>query len=278
MAPPKVTPQLIAEVRSKVLAMYEDAKDMYEEKDIERLKTEDMLVERYLTREACDPLAAVETMNGAMRWMKRQGISKINESEFSPDLLNLVQYQGKDKNGNRTVYIRYKTGKKICKRNSKDGEKLKRFAMYYFHKIDSETKGKNTIILDLRSLAIRDLVKYANKDLASVAGWLIVNVIRYSPDQVGTLILYEIPRFFSAIAERVLKIVPDEHAGKIKIMRKKDIEKIVSKDEMPDYMGGKLAAGAKSADDEEDSGDEGNEITNLDDVERTLAEEENSKL
>jgi len=279
MAPPKVTPQLIAEVRSKVLAMYEDAKEMYDERDIERLKTEDLLIQRYLTREGCDALAAVETMNGAFRWAKRQGVGDIKESDFSPELLSLVQYQGKDKNGNRTVYIRYKTAKKICKRNSKDGEKLKRLALYYFRKIDEETKGKNTIIVDARSLAIRDLVKYANKDLATVAGWLLVSVIRYSPDQIGTLILYEIPRFFAAIAERVVKLVPDEHAGKIKIMRKKDIEKIVSKDEMPDYMGGKLSASAQgSAGDEEDSGDEGNEITNLDDVERTLAEEENSKM
>jgi len=279
MAPPKVTPQLIAEVRSKVLAMYEDAKEMYDERDIERLKTEDLLIQRYLTREGCDALAAVETMNGAFRWAKRQGVGDIKESDFSPELLSLVQYQGKDKNGNRTVYIRYKTAKKICKRNSKDGEKLKRLALYYFRKIDEETKGKNTIIVDARSLAIRDLVKYANKDLATVAGWLLVNVIRYSPDQIGTLIWYEIPRFFAAIAERVVKLVPDEHAGKIKIMRKKDIEKIVSKDEMPDYMGGKLSASAQgSAGDEEDSGDEGNEITNLDDVERTLAEEENSKM
>jgi len=208
-------------VRSKVLAMYEDDKGLYEQHDIERLKTEDLLIERYLTREGCDPLAAIETMNGAFRWAKRQGIGKITESEFSPELLSLVQYQGKDKNGNRTVYIRYKTGKKICKRNSKEGEKLKRLALYYFQKIDEETKGKNTIIVDCRSLAIRDLVKYANKDLATVAGWLIVNVIRYSPDQIGTLILYEIPRFFAAIAERVVKLVPDEHAGKIKIMRKK---------------------------------------------------------
>lgn len=152
-------------------------------------------------------------------------------------------------------------------------------AMYYFRKIDEETKGKSTVIVDVRSLAIRDLVKYANKDLATVAGWLTVNVIRYSPDQIGTLVLYEIPRFFAAIAERVVKLVPDEHAGKIKIMKKKDIEKIVSKDEMPDYMGGKLAASARgSADDEADSGDEGNEITTLDDVERTLEEEENSKM
>jgi len=119
MGPAKVTPQLIAEVRSKVLAMYEDSKDLYEEHDIERLKTEDFLIERYLTREGCDPLAAIETMNGAFRWAKRQGVQKIQESEFSPELLSLVQYQGKDKNGNRTVYIRYKTAKKICKRNSK---------------------------------------------------------------------------------------------------------------------------------------------------------------
>jgi hypothetical protein len=119
MAPPKVTPELIAQVRSKVLEMYEKEKEMYEESDIARLKTEDLLVSRYLTREQLDPLAAIETMNGAFRWAKRQGMGKIAESEFSPELLSLVQYQGKDKNGNRTVYIRYKTAKKIVKRNSK---------------------------------------------------------------------------------------------------------------------------------------------------------------
>jgi hypothetical protein len=151
--------------------------------------------------------------------------------------------------------------------------------MYYFKKIEDETKGKNTIVLDARSVAIRDLVKYANKDLAAVAVWLGTNVIRYSPDQIGTLVIYELPRFFSAIAERVVKLAPDDRAGQLKLVRKKDMEKLISKDEMPDYMGGKLAASARgSADDEADSGDEGNEITNLEEMERALEEEENTKV
>jgi len=150
--------------------------------------------------------------------------------------------------------------------------------MYYFKKIDDETKGKNTIVVDLRSLAIRDLVKYANKDLATVAAWFITNIIRYSPDQVGTLVLYEIPRFFAAIAERLVKLIPDEHAGKIKIVRKKDIEKYVGKDELPDYMGGKLVVGGGTpAPDDEDSGDEGDGVQNLEDIERVL-EEENTRV
>jgi len=279
MGPTKVSSEMIAQVRSKVLSMYEDNKELYEESDIQRLKTEDLLVERYLTREQCDPLAAIETMNGAFRFGKRQGIGSISESEFSPELLSVIQYQGKDKSGNRTVYIRYKTAKKILKRNSKEGQKLKRMAMYYFKKIDDETKGRNTIVVDCRSLAIRDLVKYANKDLAEVAAWLITNVIRYSPDQIGMVLLYEIPRFFAAIAERMVKLIPDEHAGKLKIVRKKDIEKYVAKEELPDYMGGKLTMkGAGAADDEADSGDEGNEVTNLEDIERVLDQEENTRV
>jgi len=278
MAPPKLTPEMIAQVRAKVLSLYEDEKSLYEESDIARLKTEDLLVERYLTREQLDVLAAIETMNGAFRWGKRQGIGSIKESEFSPELHSMVQYQGKDKNGNRTIFIRYKTAKKIAKRNSKETEKLKRLGMYYFKKIDDETKGKNTIVVDLRSLAIRDLVKYANKDLATVAAWFITNIIRYSPDQVGTLVLYEIPRFFAAIAERLVKLIPDEHAGKIKIVRKKDIEKYVGKDELPDYMGGKLVVGGGApAADDEDSGDEGDGVQNLEDIERVL-EEENTRV
>jgi len=273
MAPAKPTPALVAQVRTAVMAMYDSAPQLYEESDIARLKTEDLLVERYLTREKCDPLAAIETMNGAFRWGKRQGIGSIKESEFTPEQLNLIQYQGKDKNGNRTVYIRYKTAKKMLKRNSKDGEKLKRLAMYYFKKVDDETKGKNTIVVDARSLAIRDLVKYANKELAEVGGWLITNVIRYSPDQIGCIYLYEIPRFFSAIAERLLKIVPDEHAGKIKIVRKKDIEKYIGKDELPDYMGGGLKAGAGAPVEDDDSGDEDG-VQNLEDIERALEVED----
>jgi len=278
MGPTKVSKELVAQVRAQVLTMYEDNKSMYEESDIQRLKTEDLLVERYLTREQLDPLAAIETMNGAFRFGKRQGIGNIAESEFTPELHSLIQYQGKDKSGNRTVYIRYKTAKKILKRNSKEGEKLKRLSMYYFKKVDDETKGLNTIVVDVRSLAIRDLVKYANKDLFAVAAWLITNVIRFSPDQVGTVLLYEIPRFFAAIAERVVKILPDEHAGKIKIVRKKDIEKYIAKEELPDYMGGKLSMkGAGAADDEADSGDEENEVTKLEDIERVL-EEENTRV
>jgi len=274
----KITPALISQVRSTVLSTYEENKSLYEESDIQRLKNEDLLVERYLTREKLDPLAAIETMNGAFKFGKRQGIGSINESEFSPELLSLVQYQGKDKNGQRTVYFRYKTGKKILKRNSKEGEKLKRLSLYYFKKIDDETKGKNTIIIDFRSLAIRDLVKYANKDLAELLAWLVTNIIRYSPDHVGTVLLYEIPRFFNAIAERVVKLIPDEHSGKIKLVRKKDIEKFVSKDELPEYMGGKLKIGDSGAVEEDDSGDEGDGVNNLEDIERVLDAEENTRV
>jgi len=87
MAPPKLTPEMIAQVRAKVLSLYEDEKSLYEESDIARLKTEDLLVERYLTREQLDVLAAIETMNGAFRWGKRQGIGSIKESEFSQNFI-----------------------------------------------------------------------------------------------------------------------------------------------------------------------------------------------
>jgi len=279
MAPKKVTPEQIAQVRAEVLKMYEASKEMYEESDIARLKSEDLLVERYITREQGDVLGAIEVLNGAFRFGKRQGIGKIAESEFSPELLALIQFQGKDKAGNKTVYIRYKTAKKILKRNSKDQEKLKRLALYNFKRVEDDTKGKNTIVVDCRSLAIRDLVKYANKDLAAVAGWLITMTIRYSPDQIGSIYFYEIPRFFAAIAERVVKLIPDEYSSRVKLVRKKDIEKLIAKEELPDYMGGKLTLSAKGVPaDDEDSGDEGNEITNLEDMEKALEEEENTKV
>lgn len=279
MAPPSVPAALVAQVRSKVLEMVNEHPDEYYPSDIARVKDEgDLLVSRYLTREQLDPLSAIETLNGAMRFAKRQGVLEIKESEFSPELLSLIQFQGKDKNGNRIVYIRYKTAKKILKRNSKNQTALKRLSLYFAKKVEDETKGKATFIIDCRSLAIRDLVKYANKDLAEVGAWLMTNGIRYTPDPLGVMVYYEVPRFFAAIGERVIKLIPDAYSGVIKLARKKDIEKIVAKDDMPDYMGGKLVAGgAGSAADEEDSGDEGNDVNNLEDIERVL-ESESSKM
>jgi len=134
------------------------------------------------------------------------------------------------------------------------------------------------MVIDERSMALRDLVKYATKDLAAIGMILGTALVRYSPDSLGSLYLYEVPRFFSAVLERVIKLTPEEYAGRVKLIRKKDLEKIVSKDDIPDYMGGKMVVGGKgSADDEVDSGDEGNEISNLDDMERAL-DEEDSKL
>jgi len=276
---PKVDGALITQVRGKVLAAYESSKELYHEDDIGRIKNEDAFISRYLTREQLDPLAAVETITGGFRFAKRMGIRDIKESEFTPELLSMVVFGGKDKNGNQMVYLRYKTAKKIVKRNSKDQEKLKRLALYYFNKIENETKGNYNLVIDARSLAIRDLVKYANKDIAAVAFWLGTAAIRFSPDAVGTLYLYEVPRFFSAVTERVIKLAPNEYSGQVKLVRKKDFEKIASKDEIPDFMGGKLAGGSKApAEDDADSGDEGNEVTNLEDIEKALEEAENSNL
>jgi len=277
---PKVTPAMISEVRAKVLAAYETSKELYHEDDITKVKTEDSYISRFLTRELLDPLAAVETITGALRFVKRQGARDIKESEFTPELLSLLQKGGKDKSGTQIYFIRYKTAKKIVKRNSKDQEKLKRLALFYVNKLENENKGNFHIVFDARSLAIRDLVKYANKDLAAVALWLGTAAIRYSPDATGNLYLYEVPRFFAAVTERIIKLAPNDYAGQIKLIRKKDLEKVVgNKDDVPDYMGGKLAAGAKvTAEDDADSGDEGNEVTNLEDIEKALEEAENSNL
>jgi len=119
MGPPKPTPALIAQVRKAALEAYEKNKELYDAADIERIKNEDLLVERYLTREQCDPEATIELISCALRYSKRVGLAQIKESEFSPELLSMVQFQGKDKQGNRTIYIRHKTAKKILKRNSK---------------------------------------------------------------------------------------------------------------------------------------------------------------
>jgi len=270
----KPTKDQIAECRQKILEAYEANKDLYYEADINRIRSEDVLVERYLSREMCDVDSAVEIATGGLRFTKRQKIPEIKESEFSPELHSIPQYQGVDKKGNRTVFLRYKVAKKILKRNSKDQEKLKRLALYYFKKIEDETKGMATIVVDARSLAIRDLVKYANKDLAAVGAWLLTSVVRYSPDQIGQIYIYEMPRFFSAIVERILKLAPDQYQGRVKLVRKKDIDKYIAKDELPDYMGGKKASSGAAKEDEEGSGEEDNEVKTLEEMERALEVED----
>lgn len=89
---------LIAQVRAEVLRHCEDNRSLYEEEDIEKIRTEDELVKRFLAREYNDPVATIDLITSALRWWKRQNVGAIKASEFPQDLQDMILFQVRNYN------------------------------------------------------------------------------------------------------------------------------------------------------------------------------------
>ena len=133
---------LIEEVRKKFLERVNNNPELYYPEDVERVKTDDWNVRRFLHTFKSEPNAdkAVEALDRAMKWRKSYGVLDIKDSEFAIEAYQCagVFIYGRDLNGSQVLIIRGK----VAKKSKTWRNHMQRFLINCIEKIDKQNQGK----------------------------------------------------------------------------------------------------------------------------------------
>lgn len=222
----------IAEVRSHILDLYNENKELYDENDIKRILHEDYLIERdLLIRKSIKDTK--EMLPAALRFRKELNVSKLKAVDFPLEFhkLAIVFHSGYDKEGNGLIYLRLKHYRRV-----KELEHLiKQFLLYHIDELDKKTQQKGmAIVMDFRSTGL------VNVDM-ELMWFLLRALIQYFPYAFNQCYLYQLSFVYRSIWSAIQRLLPVELLQKMKMVNDKTIFDYIDPQNLPLFMGGKCA-------------------------------------
>ena len=137
---------LIEEVRQKFLERVKNNPDLYYNEDVERVKSDDWTVRRYLYRFKSEPdvKKGLESLDKAMKWRKAFGVLDLKDSDFAREGFQSagVLIYGKDLCGSQLVIMRGK----VSKKSKTWRQQMEKTVVYYLEKADRKNEGKGLMI------------------------------------------------------------------------------------------------------------------------------------
>ena len=138
----KIPKNLIEEVRQKFVERVAKNPELYYNEDVERVKTDDWTVRRFLYRFNKDPDVnkGLEALDKAMKWRKPFGVLDFKESDLAKEgfmAAGVIMY-GKDLNGSPLLIVRGK----VAKKSKTWRPYMDKVVVYYFERADKQNSGK----------------------------------------------------------------------------------------------------------------------------------------
>ena len=111
----KIPSSAVEELRNKIIEIINKSPELYYEKDVERVKSNNWWISRFLNQHKSNSDKALEYLDKALKWRKSFGVLEINEKDFPREVFQtapLILY-GKDVNGSQLLILRAKVTRKI---------------------------------------------------------------------------------------------------------------------------------------------------------------------
>ena len=221
----------IEQLRSNFLEEYELNPHLYDEEDIQKIKESDLWVMRFINFLNQGTEKGLEHMRDVFRWRKSFGINKFDPLVIPREVYEMgpVSHYGFDKEGNWNLYLRVKMHRKIPFLE----DRIKQSVMKYVEEIDEKsTREFNwNLILDMTGSG------YANADLEMLF-FFMPSVRRYYPNAVKSVYVTGLPWILNSVARFALAFMPSDTAKKIKFVTAEELQKYISIDQLPDFLGG----------------------------------------
>lgn len=176
---------------------------------------------------------AAAMMKSSLRWRKDCKLSSLNDLSFPIEFYRIggLFIWTTDCFNNRLLVFRLKMYQKIPQ--LKEGMEL--FTTFLMFKVHDESIRDNlngwSLIFDLTDVTM------AQCDLPQLF-WLINTFLNYYPKSLKQAYVYNMPWIFKRLARFVLNFVPKEWRRLVKFVSGDEIQAFVSKDNLPDHMGG----------------------------------------
>lgn len=221
---------LVEELRKKILDENEECPGLFAHGDIEKVKSDQWFVARFLLRQKLDVDQAYEMMRRALRFRHESLATSIRREDFPAEFYQVGGLFGyePDRKGNRMLYIRVKVHKKIPEISLV----LQAYLYYNIQRLDEEAGGKGiSIVIDCTGGGL------PNADMDMLL-FLVSTLVNYFPKGLSYLLVHNLPWILKPFWHIAKAWIPEEHRQLIKFSNCRTIYEYIDKENLPDFMGG----------------------------------------
>lgn len=221
------------ELKTKFLETYAEniENGLYNDEDVQRVKGGDSaLLNAYLTHLKGVIADAVPAIDTAFQWRKSFGAKDLTEDSFPQSLINekVIFFSNTDLAGDTILHIQ-------CVKMRKDleyTETAKRLVVCRIEKNFQTCLGERIVVLyDMSGTGLN------NVDTNFIK-FLISCFTNYYPASLSYLVLVDMPWILSAVWTIVKKWLSAEQQKHVKVVKKAELTKMISKDELFTHLGG----------------------------------------
>lgn len=222
--------QALVEVRKRFLEYAEQNPDKVNERDKQKLATDDWYLKRYLLARNRNVKDTLNMLRNTMEWRNEFGIHISEDAMFPLEFYKigaLFPYEN-DKKGNLVLYLRIKYHRKITEMV----EVEKHFLVHTFEKIDRITNGQGLVIVfDCQGAG------YVNCDIEFLQ-FLISCATEHAPVGLQYIIVYKLPWVLNAFWSLARNLLPAYLANRVRFCDENSITELIEPHNLPDFMSG----------------------------------------
>ncbi|XP_074600680.1 motile sperm domain-containing protein 2-like [Brevipalpus obovatus] len=231
----------VEKVREMFLQEAQENPNFYDPIDIDRVRTDDYTVRRFVQNQRGDVEKGFNMLMSAMKWRKSFGVNDIKPSDFPKEYFETGEghLYVKDKNDVYLVYLRVKLHKKITELTPLS----QKYLVYLIEHCEAEgiKTGKGYgLIWDCLGGTL------FNVDL-DLLQFLTTVWTNYYPGGSRYIILHELPWILRAIYRLVRSWMPEDLRQQITFADRNSIGDFVGTDNLPDYLNGRCEVSYKTA-------------------------------
>jgi len=223
----------VNQLRERFLCEYQENGDLYDERDVQRIRDCDFFVERFINFLNQGPEKAFEHMKECCQMRKAYGMAEMGQKDFPEEIFQsgAVFPYLPDKEGNIVIHIR----PKICAKLKKDhADKLEKYCMYVANQVDDLTRREFSwgLVLNAGDLSVSDV------DLNFVFS-ILPRFRKFFPNGCQYCVIYGLHWSVNAICKMAIAAMPADSAKKIRFYRKEqELHALISKQHLPDFLNG----------------------------------------
>uniref|UniRef100_A0A3Q0SMJ3 Motile sperm domain containing 2 n=1 Tax=Amphilophus citrinellus TaxID=61819 RepID=A0A3Q0SMJ3_AMPCI len=209
--------------------MFADSTEKYDHRDVERLQTDDSLVEGYLTWRFYNVDDALKMIDESLHWRKEFSVNDINESTIPRWMFETgaVYLHGYDKEGNKLFWFKVK----LHVKDAKTTIDKKKYVAFWLERYAKKEPGMPlTVVFDMTDSGLSndmDFVKY------------IINCFKvYYPKFLSKMIIVDMPWILNAAWKIVKSWLGPEAISKLRFASKSEVHTYIGPEYLPPHMGG----------------------------------------
>jgi len=230
-SPPLPQAQQIDDLRRRFLDEIQSHPDLYDACDVERVKTRDVWVSRFLNFLDQGPERAFDHMKETFQWRRSFGINSFDPLEIPREVYQMgpVFLYQPDDDGRNMLYVRVKMHRKLPQLE----DRIKKCFLNYIERVDRKSNrefGFN-IVFDMTGSG------FQNADM-DMLFFVLPAIRRYYPNGVKTVYILGLPWILNSLAKFALAIIPSDTARKVRFVTQQEFQEVLPSEKIPDFLGG----------------------------------------